>query len=157
AGIVAVKAFDAGISGVLLGLLIGNCLAAAYGLAVARGDVVGRLSAAELRRMLRYGAPLIPAAFAMWGLSFLDRLMLSRLGSFADTGEYAVGSRYSSLLMFGMTTFMTAYIPFMLSLWQEGSETERQLRARLLTYVTVGFVGAGLCIALFARELTTII
>jgi len=157
AGIVAVTALGAGVSGVMLGLLIGSGLAALYGLAVAARDVAGRFSPYELRRMLHYGAPLIPAAFALWGLSFLDRVMLSQLGSFSDTGQYAIGSRYATVLMFVAVTFMTAYIPFMLSLWQEDSDAEREVRVRVLTYMTVAFVGAGLVLSLFARELTTII
>jgi O-antigen/teichoic acid export membrane protein len=157
AGIVAVLAFNAGVSGVLLGILIGSGLAALYGLAIAARDVAGRFSPGELRRMLHYGAPLIPAAAAMWGLTFLDRVMLSQLGSFSETGEYAVGSRYATLLMFGVTMFMTAYVPFMLSLWQEDVETERQIRARVLTYTTLALVGGGLIVSLFAQEITTII
>ena len=157
AGIVAVKVFGAGISGVMIGLLVGYGLAAVYGVAVAARDVAGRFSKAELRLMVHYGAPLIPAAFSLWGLSFLDRVMLSQLGTFSDTGEYAVGSRYSSLLMFGVVTFLTAYVPFMMSLWQEDADAERLVRARLLTYVTVVFVGGGLVLSLFARELTTIL
>jgi O-antigen/teichoic acid export membrane protein len=156
-GVIAVLAFDAGLSGVLLGILIGNGVAAVFGLAISSRDVAGRFSPSELRRMLHYGAPLIPAAAAMWGLTFLDRVMLSQLGSFSDTGQYAVGSRYATLLMFAITTFMTAYVPFMFSLWQEDVETERQVRARVLTYVTLALVAGGLVFSLFAKEVTTVI
>lgn len=157
AGIVAVLSFDAGISGVLLAILIGSAVSALFGVAVAGRDIVGRFSWSELRRMVHYGAPLVPAAAAMWGLTFLDRVMLSQLGSFADTGEYAVGSRYATVLMFAVTTFMTAYVPFVLALWQDDAEAERQVRARVLTYTTLGLVTGGLILSLFARELTTII
>ncbi len=157
AGIVAVTSFNAGISGVLLGLLIGNAIAAVYGIAIAAPDLAGRFSSSELRRMVHYGGPLIPAAFAMWGLAFLDRIMLSQLGSFSETGQYGVGSRYAMLLMFCLVTFMTAYVPFMLALWREDVEGERQLRGRVLAHVTLALVSMGLVLSLFARELTTII
>jgi O-antigen/teichoic acid export membrane protein len=156
-GVLAVTVFGAGIYGVLLGILAGNALAAIYGLATAGGDLLGRFSTPELRRMVRYGGPLIPAAFAMWGLAFLDRIMLSQLGGFSQTGQYGVGSRYAMVLMFCVSTFMTAYAPFMLSLWQDDVEGERQLRARLLTYVTLGLLALGLVMSLFARELTAIL
>jgi O-antigen/teichoic acid export membrane protein len=157
AGIVAVTSFHAGISGVLLGLLIGNAIAAIYGIAIAAPDLAGRFSSPELRRMVHYGGPLIPASFALWGLAFLDRIMLSQLGSFSETGQYGVGSRYATLLMFSLATFMTAYVPFMLALWRESAESERQLRGRLLAYVTLALVSGGLLLSLFARELTTVI
>ena len=107
--------------------------------------------------MVHYGGPLIPASFALWGLAFLDRIMLSQLGSFSETGQYGVGSRYATLLMFSLATFMTAYVPFMLALWRESAESERQLRGRLLAYVTLALVSGGLLLSLFARELTTVI
>jgi O-antigen/teichoic acid export membrane protein len=156
-GVLAVTAFGAGISGVLLGLLVGNALAALYGIAAAGGDLVGRFSIPELHRMMRYGGPLIPASFALWGLAFLDRVMLSQLSGFSETGQYGVGSRYAMVLMFCLTTFLTAYGPFMLSLWQDDPEAERQVRARLLSYITLGLVAAGLVLSLFARELTAIL
>jgi O-antigen/teichoic acid export membrane protein len=157
AGVLAVTLFGAGISGVLLGLLIGNGAAALYGIAIVLPDLTGRFSASEMRRMAHYGGPLIPASFAMLGLAFLDRVMLSKLGSLADTGQYGIGSRYAMLLMFCLTTFMTAYSPFMLSLWRSDVEGERQLRARVLTYVTLALIAIGLVLSLFARELTAIL
>lgn len=156
-GILAVLAFHAGIIGFFIGMLVGNGLAALYGLPVVGRHLIGRFSGSELRRMVHYGAPLVPAAVSLWGLTFLDRIMLSHLGSFSDTGEYAVGSRYASLLMFALTMFMTAYVPFMMSLWSEDAETERQLRARLLTYIAVAFVTGGLVISLFSSEITSIL
>jgi O-antigen/teichoic acid export membrane protein len=59
--------------------------------------------------------------------------------------------------MFCLWTFMTAYVPFMLSLWQDDAEAERQVRARVLSYVTLGLVALGLVMSLFARELIGII
>ncbi len=156
-GILAVTVFDAGISGALLGILIGYGVAALYGLVFAGRDVVGRFSRPELGRMLRYGAPLVPAAFAMWGLSFLDRVMLSKLGGFDQTGQYAIGSRYAMVLTFCFGTFMTAYVPFMFSLWGEDREAELHVRGRVLTYAVLMLVTVGLMLSLFARELTSVI
>ncbi len=156
-GIVAVTVFQAGISGAVLGTLIGYGASALYGLVYAGRDVIGRFSRPELMRMLRYGLPLIPAAFAMWGLSFLDRVMLSKLGGFAETGEYAIGSRYAMVLMFCMGIFMTAYLPFMFSLWGEDREVEMQVRGRVLNYVILMLITVGLVLSLFARELTDVV
>jgi O-antigen/teichoic acid export membrane protein len=155
-GVVAVTVFGAGIYGYLLGLLVGNAAAALYGLVVSGPDLIGRFSVLELRRMARYGGPLIPATFALWGLAFLDRIMLSKLGNFYETGQYSVGSRFATVLMFGFATFMTAYLPFMFSLWQEDAGIERQMRARVLFYVTFCVVSLGLVMSLFAREVIPI-
>jgi O-antigen/teichoic acid export membrane protein len=156
-GVIAVLGFDAGVEGVLIGLVFGNLLAALYGLAVVHRDLFGRFSRGELGRMLAFGLPLIPAAAALWGLSFLDRIMLSQLGSFADTGQYAVASRFAFVIAFLVTAFATAYTPFQLSLWQEDRELEKAVRSRTMTYVSVGLVGVGVVLALFAREITAVV
>ena len=40
-------------------------------------------------KMLRFGAPLIPAGLAMWGLNYIDRFFLVRYSSLAQLGIYA--------------------------------------------------------------------
>ena len=53
--------------------------------------------------MLAYGLPLVPAAFALWALALVDRIMLSKLGSLADVGQYAVANRVSNVLLLAVT------------------------------------------------------
>jgi O-antigen/teichoic acid export membrane protein len=156
-GIVLVLATGLGIEGVLIGVLAGNAVAVAYGLAATLRQFGRRLSRRELRVMLAFGLPLIPAASAMWGLAFLDRLMLSALAGLDEVGQYAVGARFASVLMFFVTAFGLAYTPFMLSLFAEDGELEKQVRSRALTYLAIVLTGISLCLALFAREIVTVV
>jgi O-antigen/teichoic acid export membrane protein len=148
---------DAGVNGVLIGTLAGSAIAAIYGLVVALGHVTGGLSRRELRTMLAFGLPLIPAVAALWGLSFMDRLMLSRLGSLSEVGEYAVAARFSMVVMFAITAFSLAFSPFILSIYAEDKPLEKQVRARTLTYLAVALSSLSLVLGLFAREAITII
>jgi O-antigen/teichoic acid export membrane protein len=148
---------DAGVDGVLIGVLAGNAVAAVYGIAVIRGDAIGRLSWSELKTMLAFGLPLIPAAAALWGVAFLDRVMLSQLGNLADVGEYAIAARFATVVMLGVTAFGLAFSPFLLSLWSEDPEMERQVRARTLTYLSVILAGLSLVLGLFAREIILVV
>jgi O-antigen/teichoic acid export membrane protein len=156
-GIGLVVGTGVGVDGVLIGVLAGNAVAAAYGVLVTVRHIGRRLSRRELRVMLAFGLPLLPAASAMWGLAFLDRLMLSGLSDLGTVGEYAVGARFASVLMFVVTAFGLAYTPFMLSLFSEDRETERQVRARVLTYLAIGLTAVALVLALFAREIVTVV
>jgi O-antigen/teichoic acid export membrane protein len=156
-GVVLVLSTDVGIDGVLIGLLAGNALAVLFGLAVTARDLGVRLSRRELRVMLAYGLPLLPAAAAMWGLAFLDRVMLGALASLEDVGEYAIGARFASVLMFVVSAFGLAYGPFMLSLFAEDRAVEKEVRGRTLTYVAIVLTGLSLALALFAREIATVI
>jgi O-antigen/teichoic acid export membrane protein len=156
-GVVAVVGFDVGVEGVVLGILVGAALAAVYGLAVARRYLLGRFSTPELRKMLSYGLPLLPAAVALWGLNFVDRVMLAKLGSLSDTGEYAVANRFAFVLMFAVTAFATAFGPFQLALWKEDVELEKRVRDHTLTYLTVALVSVGVVLAVFAREIVAVV
>jgi O-antigen/teichoic acid export membrane protein len=153
AGVIAVVGLDAGVEGVVLGTLIGSAFAACYGAFVSRRDLLGRFSGVQLRRMLSYGLPLVPAAVALWGLNFVDRVMLAKLGSLADTGQYAIANRFAFVPMLAVTAFTTAFGPFQLALWKDNAELEKQVRDRLLTYLTVALVTIGVVLAVFAREI----
>jgi O-antigen/teichoic acid export membrane protein len=155
--VTAVLAFNGGLASVLLGTLIGSAIAAALGIVVIFRDLIGRFSHPELRRMVAYGLPLVPASIALWGVSLLDRSLLTKLGASADTGQYAVANRFGSLLVFGITAFALAFGPFQLSLWREDQDLEKQVRSRVLTYLTVALVSAGVVLSLFAREIVRVV
>lgn len=40
--------------------------------------------------LLKYGLPLVPAGFAMWGLNYMDRLFLIKYSSIAEIGVYSL-------------------------------------------------------------------
>jgi O-antigen/teichoic acid export membrane protein len=156
-GIVSVVGFDLGVQGVVLGSLVGSAIASLYGLVVTRRSLLGRFSPRELRTMVAYGLPLLPAAVALWGLNFVDRVLLAKLGSLADTGEYAVANRFAFVLMLAVTAFATAFGPFQLALWREDAELEKRVRDHTLTYLTVVLVALGVVLAVFAREVVSVV
>jgi O-antigen/teichoic acid export membrane protein len=140
------------VAAVLLSLVIGSGLAAIYGMFVIRGQVGHRFSRPELRTMLDYGLPLVPMAVALWALALIDRIMLSKLSSLSEVGEYAMANRLGLLLTLAATAFATAFSPFMLSLYAEDPEEEKQIRARALIYMSVAFALVTVLVALFARD-----
>jgi O-antigen/teichoic acid export membrane protein len=141
----------------MVGMVVGNALATLYGLAVAGRHVGLRLSRPELRTMLAFGLPLVPTAAALWGLSFLDRVMLGQLADLSEVGQYAVGARFAMVVMFLVSAFGLAFSPFILSLWAEDRELEKRVRVRTLTYVTTVLTALSVLITLFAREIATVV
>jgi O-antigen/teichoic acid export membrane protein len=156
-GIGLVVAADTGVEGVLIGVLAGHAVSVLVGIPATARHVGRRLSRPELRVMLAYGLPLLPAAAAMWGLAFVDRVLLSRLADLDDVGQYAVGARFAAVLMLVVTAFGLAYTPYMLSMFAEDREVEKQVRGRTLTYVAIVLTAISLVLALFAREIATIV
>lgn len=156
-GVIWVVWFDGGVTAVMVGFLAGQTASALYGLAAVRGFIGWRFSWRLLRRLGAFGLPLVPAGAALWGVAFFDRVLLSRLDGLASVGEYAVGTRFASVLFFVIGAFGTTYIPFLYSTHADEPERELALRARILTYGSVLFVGIGLALALCAREIASII
>lgn len=155
--IVGILAFGWRVNGALLGGLIGTWVAAVYGIVVVFAAISGRFSRPQLRRMLAYGLPLVPAIVSAWALALVDRIILSRLGSIAEVGQYAVANRLASLLLIGLTAFLFALTPFLLATYSENAAQEKAARARTLTYLTFILSFSGLVLTLFAWEIIRIV
>lgn len=67
------------------GILV--CALTAY---IALRGGIGRPNFSVLPSYLRFSLPLLPAAYAMWGLNMMDRLFLVRYTSLAEIGVYSV-------------------------------------------------------------------
>jgi O-antigen/teichoic acid export membrane protein len=156
-GVVAIATAHADVAGVFACVLGGQVLALGYGLAIVVPQLVPAVSRPELRRLLAFGLPLLPASLGMWGISFLDRVALAKLDTLSATGEYAVGTRFASVLMFLVSAFTAAYTPFLYSRHAADPVGERALRARLLTYLASGLCATALVLALFAREIVAVV
>lgn len=55
------------------------------------------------------------------------------------------------------SAFGTAFSPFILAAHSEDPEAEKELRGRVLTYLTAGLVLLALVLGLFAREIVDIV
>jgi O-antigen/teichoic acid export membrane protein len=155
--VVGILAFGWRVNGAIASGLVGSWAAATYGLVFVAASISGRFSRVQLRRMLAYGLPLVPAVLAAWALALIDRIILSRLGSVAEVGQYAVANRLSSLLLIGLTAFLFALTPFLFATYSEDPEQEKAARARTLTYLTFILTLTGLILTLFAWEIIRIV
>ncbi len=152
-----VVAYDVNIVAVFIGAIFGNALGVVYGAWVSRHDIGTRFSVPELKVMLAYGLPLVPAALAMWALTLVDRLILSRLSDLAEVGQYAVANRLSSLLMLGVTAFSLAFGPYIFAVYAEDREVEKAVRVKALTYFVVVLLVGAVGLTLFAREVLMLV
>jgi O-antigen/teichoic acid export membrane protein len=156
-GVAAVLTLDGGVEDVLWGAAIGLALAAVYGFWKLRGVLAPEVSRPELRRMLAFGLPLIPAALSLWAVSFIDRLLLQHLSSLAVVGEYAIANRVSSVVLFGVTAFGLAFAPFALDLHTRDARQERLIRAQAMNAFVTGLAALAVVLALFAREIVAVV
>jgi O-antigen/teichoic acid export membrane protein len=155
-GVLAVLVLDLDVEGVFLGTLIANVVAAVYGAVAIRPDLTGSFSRRELRALLAFGLPLVPAAVSSWALLLVDRLILRRLEGLDAVGQYAIASRLSGVLVLGMTAFVLALGPYLLSVYSEQPEQEKLVRGRTLTYLAFTLGLGALVLTLFADELVAL-
>ena len=157
AALVAVAVLHFGVRGVVGGMLIGYALSAVYGVCVTATDLRVQPSRVELKRMLSFGLPLVPAGIALWLVWFIDRVMLARLSSLNDVGQYAIANRLATVLLLAVLAFNLAFGPFILSLHAQDRELERRVRAQTSLLVVGSLAVLGVSLSLFARELIELV
>ncbi len=64
-----------------------------------------------LRRMLRYGIPLIPAAILIWVMSSMDKVMLRALTTYGELGLYEAAFKIVNVLGVVRTWFVLFWTP----------------------------------------------
>ena len=101
-----------GVAGVLYGKLAGDAAGAALGLLLVRHSIAPAFDGAVLRRMLRFGAPLVPAALAYGVVGAADRFFLQRTHGLEAVGVYAVAVKFFAVAMMGVSAFSLAFFPF---------------------------------------------
>jgi O-antigen/teichoic acid export membrane protein len=156
-GILAVLALDLDVEGVFVAMLVAYVATVAYGAVAIHGDIAGRFSRSELRALLAFGLPLVFAGISHWALVFFDRVILRRLEDLDAVGQYAIASRLSGLLVIGMSGFVLALGPYLLSVFADRPDQERFVRGRTLTYLTFVLGLGAVALTLFAEELVAVL
>jgi O-antigen/teichoic acid export membrane protein len=120
------------------GLLLGNFGASAFVVLglwwVLRRRFSLRVRWADLRAMLRFGLPTVPADASVYALQVADRFYLYRSYSHAAAGEYSVALQFATVVFVLVRGFQYAWPPLAYSI---SSDAEA---ARLYSLVTTYFV-----------------
>jgi O-antigen/teichoic acid export membrane protein len=148
--VVLVVALDQG----AFGLLLGNFGASAVVLVVLWIVLRDRFAAApgaraELREMLRYGAPTVPAEVSVFAIFFVDRIWLYRLESEAAAGLYALAVKLAAAVIFTVRAFQLAWPPLAYSITDDAEA--RRVYARIATAYAAVTGGVVLAMALLGR------
>jgi O-antigen/teichoic acid export membrane protein len=97
-----------------------------------------------LRRMNRFGLPLVPSGVALWALNFSDRFFLAHIAGQDDVGRYSLGVRIASAMVLLLVAFRTAWPAFAYSI--DDDREARRTYGFVLTYLL--FVACWLSLAL---------
>jgi len=78
-----------------------------------------------LKKLLKYGLPLIIGSLAAWGLNVMDRLFLRSMSNFNELGIYSVTMSFASAATIIAAIFNTMWAPLVLKWSTEGLDTKK--------------------------------
>ncbi len=135
------------------GLLLGNFGASALVVLglwfLLRRRVSVRVRIADLRAMLRFGLPTVPADASVYALQVADRLYLFRSYSESAAGQYAIAVKLATVVFVAVRGFQYAWPPLAYSV--ESDEEAGRLYSLVTTYYALA-TGVVVCgVALLGR------
>jgi len=102
-----------------------------------------------LRRMLRFGLPTMPAELSLYGLNFVDRIIVARTLGFAEAGLYALAIKFAQGINILVRGFQLAWPPLAYSIRDD--DEARRVYARVVTLFLAGCAFVVVALWLFAR------
>lgn len=117
---------------------------------ILRSDHFLYLGKTELRRILSFSAPYIPAAVSLILLDMTDRVFIAKYLSVEQLGIYGLGAKFPAVLTLLVSGFGMALGPLVMESYQQET-TKIKLNQLLKSYLTAG----GICVlilALFSYE-----
>ncbi|OOF01015.1 polysaccharide biosynthesis protein [Salinivibrio sp. MA427] len=100
----------------------------------------------HMKRMLRFGFPLILGSIAYWGLTAIDKVFLRTLTSFEELGVYSVAVSFAGAATILQSVFSTVWAPTVYK-WAStggGLENVNKVSRYILGLVVTMFCAAGL-------------
>lgn len=154
--VILLLAFELGIYGILLGMLIGPLVALPVGAVFARKDLTARVNARYAGQMMSFGHAFIYAGLAYWAIGSLDRWMLVEYSDIANVGWYSIAFKIASVIGFLATAFGQAWIPVAMRVYGTHASPGTVFGEVLSAWCYVLALAAA-AVSLFARELLALL
>ncbi|HET8863128.1 MAG TPA: oligosaccharide flippase family protein [Solirubrobacterales bacterium] len=145
-----------GVEAVLLGLIVGNILAALIGLLLLAVDLGPAVSLHEAKAIMRGGIAYLPVILSFQTMMLADTLFVAAFANFSQTGLYRVAQRIAMPVGFGTSVFQQSWGPMRHDMTQvavDRLDEERTYTSRLFTYYAVFVATLALFVAVFADQL----
>ena len=104
--------YELGVLGYFLSLLLSNILAGGiFGIQLLNIFVSDKTLVVRIFPLLKFGVPLIPASFAMYGMTTMDRWFIMKYSGSTELGKFAVASKIAIFVTILVEAFRTAWWP----------------------------------------------
>ena len=132
--------FKSGVLGFLIGFGGGSLIAALAGWWAIRSRLDWSWHGGWWPRLARFGAPLVPAALAMYILNTTDRWFISAYHDQAALGLYAVGAKFAMVMGAIVIPFRLAWMPVAMEALR-GENGRELFRTISRAYLGIGVSG----------------
>lgn len=156
-GLYSVLQLGLGVSGILAGVLIAELLVLIVRAVIVREVLVGDFDAKLLRKLLRFGVPLVPVTMSFWVFTASDRIVLAKLGSFADLGFYSAALSLVSFLALLNAAVGQAWAPRMYQLYERDPDGASTVVGVSLTYYIFGLGLLAVAVSAVAPEVINLL
>lgn len=110
----------------------------------------------EVKKMVRFSAPLVPHNMAHWARSWSDRLLLATFVSPASTGLFHLAVSYGNIFLFGVEAFRNSNNPRFFALI--GNVEKERERITSMLSLSVGVFSFFACIlGVFSEEVISLL
>jgi O-antigen/teichoic acid export membrane protein len=140
-----------GLWGVIFSHFLKASLFALLGIILVRHNLVPKVDFEKLKKLLSFGAPLLPAAIALWVSNSSDRFFLVRLASLHSVGVYSVANRLAWVQWFVFSSFQLAFTPIAYSIYRR-PHTAVLFRRVFMYYIALSSV-LGIGVSIFGLNL----
>ncbi|MGB6874136.1 MAG: flippase [Dehalococcoidia bacterium] len=143
----------------VLGILLGGLIAAFLLYCISLRSIVKNaklsFSIAELKEMLSFGLPLVPAGLAAWIMTMADRYFLQFLSTPTELGLYSLGYKFGMVIQ-GLIVrpFILAWGPFFWSVTRE--RNAKEIYSSVLTYFVLVGMAVALVLSVLSKEVLVI-
>jgi O-antigen/teichoic acid export membrane protein len=153
--IVLLLKFDAGVSALLWGALVGPCVSAAWCyLILAREGLIGFVFSFKLLgETLRYSLGILPMAGAAWLAGQADAIFVAEWGTLTESGIYSVAFDIGRLINLIVMSIFMAYIPMIYKMLKEDPARNVARIEAFQAFLIHIMVGMALFLSLLAPEI----
>jgi O-antigen/teichoic acid export membrane protein len=127
---------DEGARGLLLGSYVSGAAFVLGLVVVHRRRLSLRFERPLLRRMLRFGLPTMPAELSLYGLNFVDRIIILRSVGAAEAGLYSLAVKFAQAVNVLVRGFQLAWPPLAYSIRDD--DEARRAYAAVVTWFLAG-------------------
>jgi O-antigen/teichoic acid export membrane protein len=148
---------DLGVTGVLIGILTAETLVLVVRTFLTLDMFSGTFDRALLRKLLRFGIPLVPVTVSFWVFSAADRVVVGKVAGLEELGFYSVAVTVTLVFVVLTSAVSQAWLPRAMQLFEQDRDRAAVAIGDSLTYYVFGLGVLASVIAALSPEVIAVL